>query len=277
MTFTAPLGELVALTVALVISGALSGLIAGLFGVGGGTILVTVLYQALVVLGFGGEVATHVAVATSVGIIVPTSIRSYLGHHARGADDTKLLRQWIVAVPLGALAGTFVARWLPGAALRGIFAGMCVVLAANLLIGTRGLRLGDDIPGEPIRGLVGGFNGFLSTLLGIGGGLVNNTFMTLYGRPMHQAVATSAGVGALVAFPGLIGHILNGLGTEGLPPFSAGYVNLLGVLVVMPTSWLLAPVGVRLAHALTRRQLEVGFGIFVLLIAIRFVASVVWG
>lgn len=277
MTFTAPLGELIALTLALIVSGALAGLIAGLFGVGGGTILVTVLYQSLTVLGFDGDIATHVAVATSVGIIVPTSIRSYLAHHARGADDTKLLKQWLIAVPLGALLGTVVARWLPGTALRAIFAAMCAVLAANLLIGTKGLRLGGDIPGEPVRGLVGGVNGFLSTLLGIGGGLVNNTFMTLYGRPMHQAVATSAGVGALVAFPGVLGHIVNGLGVDGLPPFSLGYVNFLGILVVLPTSWALAPVGVRLAHALTRRQLEQGFGWFVVVIAIRFAVSVVWG
>lgn len=277
MTFTAPLGELIALTLALIVSGALAGLIAGLFGVGGGTILVTVLYQSLTVLGFDGDVATHVAVATSVGIIVPTSIRSYFAHHARGADDTALLRQWLIAVPLGALLGTVVARWLPGTALRAIFAVMCAVLAANLLVGTKGLRLGEDIPGEPVRGLVGGVNGFLSTLLGIGGGLVNNTFMTLYGRPMHQAVATSAGVGALVAFPGVLGHIVNGLGASGLPPFSLGYVNFLGVLVVLPTSWALAPVGVRLAHALSRRQLEQGFGWFVVVIAIRFAVSVVWG
>jgi uncharacterized membrane protein YfcA len=134
-------------------------------------------------------------------------------------------------------------------------------------------RIGDEVPGGPVRALVGAVIGFLSTLMGVGGGVLSNTFMTLYGRPIHQAVATSSGVGVLIAIPGAFGYVLAGLGDPLLPPLSLGYVNLIGVALVIPLSMLFAPLGVRLAHAATKRQLEVGFGIFMLAVSSRFA----WG
>jgi uncharacterized membrane protein YfcA len=113
--------------------------------------------------------------------------------------------------------------------------------------------------------------------MGIGGGILNNTFMTLFGRTMHQAVATSSGVGVLVSVPAIVGYMWAGWGNPALPPFSAGFVNLLALALLIPVSVMTAPLGVRLAHNLSRRQLEIGFGLFLLAVAVRFILSLVEG
>lgn len=137
-------------------------------------------------------------------------------------------------------------------------------------------RLGTDIPGNPVRALCGALIGFLSALMGIGGGVMNNTFMTLFGRPIHQAVATSSGTGILISVPGVIGMIVAGWSVENLPMFSFGYVNLLGVALVIPVTIFFAPIGAKIAHALPKRTLEVSFGVFMLIVAARF-AYALWG
>ncbi|NBN78118.1 TSUP family transporter [Microvirga tunisiensis] len=262
--------EILGLVVALLAAGAIAGLLAGLFGIGGGAVLVPVLYQFLVLLEVDESVRMHVAVATSLGIIVPTSVRSYLGHRARGAVDEALLKSWLVPLPLGVVLASLVAAHVSGDGLKGIFAGIALLVSLRMFFNRDSWRLGTDIPGFPIRPLCGVVIGFLATLMGIGGGVMNNTFMTLYGRPIHQAVATSAGVGALISVPGVLGMMWAGWNAPGLPAFSLGYVNLLGVLLIMPITTLTAPIGVRLAHAWPKRRLELGFGIFLLIVAIRF-------
>jgi uncharacterized membrane protein YfcA len=262
-----------ALAAATVVAGAASGLLAGLFGIGGGAVIVPVLYQALTFLGIDESVRMHVSVGTSIGVIVPTSIRSFLAHRQRGAVDIALLRSWLVPVPLGAALAAIVAAAISGAGLRAIFAVLSVVFGLRLIFAKETWRIGGKLPGEPVRGLVGVVIGFVSTLMGIGGGILNNTFMTLFGRTMHQAVATSAGVGVLVSVPAIVGYVLAGWGNPALPAFSAGYVNLLALALLIPVSVLTAPIGVRLAHRLSRRQLEIGFGLFLLAVAARFILS----
>jgi uncharacterized membrane protein YfcA len=262
-----------ALAAATVVAGAASGLLAGLFGIGGGAVIVPVLYQALTFLGIDESVRMHVSVGTSIGVIVPTSIRSFLAHRQRGAVDIALLRSWLVPVPLGAALAAIVAAAISGAGLRAIFAVLSVVFGLRLIFAKETWRIGGKLPGEPARGLVGVVIGFVSTLMGIGGGILNNTFMTLFGRTMHQAVATSAGVGVLVSVPAIVGYVLAGWGNPALPAFSAGYVNLLALALLIPVSVLTAPIGVRLAHRLSRRQLEIGFGLFLLAVAARFILS----
>lgn len=255
---------------ALVATGILTGLLAGAFGVGGGAVIVPVLYQFLVALKVDPALCMHIAVGTSLGIIIPTSIRSFLSHRKRGMVDMKLLRGWAVPVVLGVILGALIADMMSSTGLKATFAVLALLVGVRLVLGTSRARLGDDLPGEPARSLIGGAMGTLSTLMGIGGGTFGNTIMTLYGRPIHQAVATSSGLGVLISIPGAIGFIWSGWGVEGLPPLSLGFVNLLGVALVIPVSTLVAPLGVRLAHALKRRQLEMAFGIFLLIVAARF-------
>ncbi len=275
MDISASPGELAGLAAATIASGAVSGLLAGIFGIGGGAVIVPVLYQGLTFLGVDEAVRMHVSVGTSLAVIVPTAIRSFMAHRKHGVVDMDLLRGWIVAIPAGVVIASIVAASISGAELRGIFAAIAFVVALRLVFNRESWRLGDEIPGNPARAIIGFLIGFVSTLMGIGGGVFNNTFMTLFGRPMLQAVATSAGVGVLIAIPGVLGYIWAGWNEPALPPFSAGFVNLLGVLLVIPVSVIAAPVGVRIAHALSRRQLEVAFGLFLLFVAVRFALTLI--
>lgn len=273
MEITATPAELIALAAALVGAGAVSGFLAGLFGIGGGAVIVPVLYQFLTYLGIEEAIRMHLAVGTSLAIIVPTSIRSFMAHKARGAVDMDLLKSWLVPVPVGVVIASLVAAWISSGQLRVVFAIVAFLVGLRLLFNRAEWRLGEDVPGGPIRWGAGAGIGFFSTLMGIGGGVLNNTFMTVFGRPIHQAVATSAGTGILISIPGVIGYIWAGWGAPQLPPFSLGFVNILGVALVIPITVLIAPLGVRAAHALSRRKLEIGFGLFLILVAVRFVVS----
>jgi uncharacterized protein len=159
--------------------------------------------------------------------------------------------------------------------LRLIFACIAILVGVRLLLNRESWRIASDIPGQPWRSVVGVVIGFFSTLMGIGGGIFNNTFMTVYGRPMHQAVATSSGVGVLIAIPGTIGYVLAGWGHPDLPVASTGYVNWIAVALIIPIALIVTPYGVRIAHALSKRQLEIGFGLFMLFVAGRFFYSLV--
>jgi len=268
-----PVAEIALLALAQAASGAVAGFLAGLFGIGGGAIIVPVMYQFLGILGIDEAIRMHISVATSLGIILPTSIRALQAHKARGAVDMELLKSWVISMPAGVVAATIVATIVTGAQLRGIFAVFACLIGIRLIFNRENWRLGSDLPGGIIRAACGAFIGFLSTLMGVGGGVMATTFMTLYGRSMHQAIGTSAGTGALIAVPGVIGYAWAGWGVPGLPPLSVGYVNLIGVLLVFPISVYVAPLGVRVAHVMDKRQLEVTFGIFMQLVALRFLLS----
>jgi len=273
MDLTTSIGDLILLAAGLAAAGAVAGVLAGLFGIGGGAILVPILYQFLAMLGVDEAVRMHISVGTSLGIIVPTSIRSFLSHRERGAVDMELLKSWIVPVPLGVVLGSMVAAYVSADGMKAIFAFIAVAVGLRLLLDKGGWRLGDDIPGNPARSVIGVVIGLFSTLMGIGGGVLNNTFMTLYGRPIHQAVATSSGTGVLISIPGIIGFMWAGWGAANLPPFSVGYVNFLGILLVIPITILVAPLGVRLAHSMSSKTLQLAFGIFLLIVAARFFAG----
>jgi len=220
-------------------------------------------------------VRMHLSVGTSLAIIVPTSIRSFMAHKKRGAVDLELLRSWVFAVPLGVVAASLIAAYVSSGGLRAIFAVIAILVGLRMLFNRVTWRLGTDLPPNPVRAGVGGVIGLLSALMGIGGGVLNNTFMTVYGRPVHQAVATSSGVGVLISVPGLFGYLWAGWGAAGLPPFSTGYINWVAVALIIPITLLVAPLGVQLAHALDKRQLEMGFGIFLMLVAARFIYSLI--
>jgi uncharacterized protein len=268
-----PAGELIWFAAALAGAGAVAGFLAGLFGIGGGAILVPVFYQLFGLLHIDDAVRMHLSVGTSLAIIVPTSIRSFMAHRKRGAVDQQLLGSWILPVPLGVVSASVVAASVSSAGLRAIFALIAILVGLRMLLNRQHWRLGSILPGNPVRAIVGWLIGLLSGLMGIGGGVLNNTFMTLYGRPVHQAVATSAGVGVLIAIPGLFGYIWAGWGADGLPQFSTGYINWAVVALIIPITLLIAPLGVRFAHALDKRQLEIGFGCFMLSVAARFFYS----
>lgn len=265
-TFWAP----IALT--LLAASAVGGLLAGLFGVGGGAIFVPVLYHTFVLLGVDPAVAMHLSIGSSLAIIVPTALRSLAAHARRGAVDMRLLKEWTAAVPLGVVAGTAIAAAASAGELKAIFAAIAFLLSIRMIVGRLPV-IAAELPGLLGRSVAGAAIGILSALMGIGGGVLNNTFMTAYGRTMHQAVATSAGVGVLIAIPGIISFAVAGWGDPRLPAFSLGYVSLAATAVVAPVSMLLAPAGAALAHRMSKRQLEIGFGLFLMTVALQFVLS----
>ena len=269
-----PFVDLLPFVLALLAGGAVAGILAGMFGIGGGAILVPIFFHVFGLLGVPEDVRMQLALGTSLAIIVPTSIRSFMAHRQRGAVDTDLLKGWIVAIPLGTLIATVIAAKASSTELQLIFAVIALVLAFRMIFNRASWKLGDELPGNPLKFLVGTAIGLLSGLMGIGGGILNNTFMTLYGRSIHQGVATSSGVGVLISLPGLIGYVWGGWGVAGLPPFSTGYINWLAVLLLIPVTLYLAPIGARFAHSLSKRQLEAGFGIFLIVISAQFFLSV---
>ena len=273
MLTTVGFGGIGLMTLGMALAGSVAGVLAGLFGIGGGAVLVPILVEFLGFLGVPESVRTHMAVGTSLAIIVPTSFRSYRAHAARGAPDKELLKSWAIWVPVGVLlAGVFVAG-VSGAVLRLIFAVVAILIAIKMLFNRESWSVADDLPKQPWRSGAGFGIGFISTFMGIGGGNLNNVFMTSFGRGIHQAVATSAGLGILIAIPGVVTYIVIGLGNPDLPPLSVGYVNLIALVAIMPLTMLCAPLGVRLAHGLSKRQMEILFGVFLLLVAARFITS----
>ncbi|MCV0396628.1 MAG: sulfite exporter TauE/SafE family protein [Rhizobiaceae bacterium] len=274
MDWTAlPIEEIAAFAAGVAVAGVISGLLAGIFGIGGGAILVPVFYQVLGLLGVDESVRMHLAVGSSLAIIIPTSLRSFQAHHARGVVDMDLLKSFLIPVPLGVVLASLVAALISSEGLRGVFAAIALVVGLRLVFNREHWRIGTDIPGFPVRPVIGLLIGFFSTLMGIGGGVLNNTFMALFGRPMHQAVATSSGVGVLIAIPGTIGYILAGWGHPDLPIASTGYVNWIAVALIIPIAIVVTPWGVRISHALKKRQLEIGFGLFCLFVSGRFALS----
>jgi uncharacterized membrane protein YfcA len=269
-----PVGDLAFLAVSLVVAGAFTGILAGLFGVGGGAVIVPVLYEIFRVIGVPEDVRMPLCVGTSLAIIIPTSIRSFNAHRAKGLVDLDILKIWAVPVVLGVVAGSFIARFAPPDLFKIVFVVVAVASALRLLFASDRWQLGTEIPGKVLMSVYGAVIGVLSALMGIGGGQLSSLFMTFYGRPIHQAIATSSGLGVLISIPGALGFIYAGWPKMAvLPPLSLGYVSLIGFILFIPTSIWTAPIGARLAHRLSKRRLEVTFGIFLLVVAGRFIWS----
>jgi uncharacterized membrane protein YfcA len=268
-----PAGDLALLVGTLLAAGLVTGLLAGMLGIGGGGILVPVLYELFGTLGVDEGIRMHLSVGTSLAVIIPTSLRSFASHKARGAVDMDLLKSMALPVIAGVCLGAALARYSNDAVLKLIWVLSATLMGVRLYFGRRGWQLGDEIPGNPLRALYGVFVGLVSVLMSIGGGVFVTTMMALYGRPMQNAVATSSGFGPIIAIPGALGFVWAGWGAAGLPPGSLGYVSLLGALAIIPTSVLAAPLGVRIAHGISRRHLELAFATFLMLVAVRFVLS----
>jgi uncharacterized protein len=277
--------ELLQLALLLVALGALSGFLAGVFGVGGGAILVPVFYECFRLAGVPLEVRMPLCVGTSLAIIIPTSIRSYRAHHARGAVNMEVLRAWWLPVLVGVVAGSVIARYAPERLFKIVFVMVAWFAAARLLSARETWKFGDDLPRGPLMRVYGFLVGLFATLMGVGGGLFANLVMTFYGRPIHQGVATSSALAVLVSIPGALGYVYAGWPVAPhYPdvlalqfPFAIGYVSLIGAVLVMPTSLLTAPLGVRAAHAMSKKTLERAYGSYLFIVGARFVISLLYG
>lgn len=260
--------ELIWFALGLIIAGLAAGFVGGLFGIGGGIVIVPALYFVFTALGVDETVRMHVAVGTSLSTIIATSWRSLSAHTKAGAVDFTVLRSWTPWISLGALLGAAAAGFANTEALLVIFGGGLLLIAAQMGLANPNWRAFRELPRGIARALIAGALGLLSAMMGIGGGAIGVTVMTLCGRPIHQAVATASGFGAAIAIPAAIGYAIVGWGDAGLPPWSLGFVNIAGFVFLALLTMITAPIGARLAHKLPQLTLKRAFAVVLAIIAL---------
>ncbi|MTH99789.1 sulfite exporter TauE/SafE family protein [Roseibium sp. RKSG952] len=262
------------LALALVATGVVAGIVAGLLGVGGGIVIVPVLYYMFTALKIDPSVLMHVAVGTSLATILATGTSSARAHWKRGSVDMDLLKTWWWAIAIGVIAGASLAGNLSSGALTAVFAVVALVVAANMLFRKEGAALAQKLPGSPFKEIIGALIGGISVMMGIGGGTLGVPALTLFNYPIREAVGTSAAIGLIIAVPGTFLSVYFGWGAAGLPPFSLGYVNLIGFLLIIPASTLSAPLGARIAHTIDPSKLKLVFALFLGITGVRMLYGV---
>jgi uncharacterized membrane protein YfcA len=272
--FGIPVGEL-AMLAALIVAGALvTGLLAGLFGVGGGGVIVPVLYEIFRVMQVPDEVRMQLCVGTSLAIIIPTSIRSFRAHRLKRDLPVEILRIWALPVTIGVILGGVIAAVAPGSIFKVAFVVIALTIGAKFLFGKESWKLGDRLPGPFLMNVYGLIIGLYSALMGVGGGSVSNAILVFYGQTIHVAVGIASGIGVLISIIGTISFMIAGWPHQAMMPvLSIGFVSLIGFALMAPITAFAAPFGARLAHALPKRKLEIAFGVFLWFVALRFIVS----
>jgi uncharacterized membrane protein YfcA len=268
------LSEIAWLALAIVVGGVITGLLAGLFGIGGGAVIVPVLYEVFTALDVPEAVRMQLCIGTSIAIILPTTVRSYLAHRVKGLVIPQVIGLWAPPAIIGVICGSLIAAFAPPAVFKIAFVLIAAFIAVKFLFAGDRWNLGSGLPGAVPMTFYGFGIGLAGSLMGVSGGSLSNIVLTLYGKSIHQAVATSSGLGVPITIVGTIGYIVAGLHDRALlPPLSLGFVSLIGVAVMAPVSSLVAPYGARLAHRMSRRTLEVAFSLFLLAVSARFLVS----
>lgn len=260
------LATLLPLVVLLMAIGAFAGVLAGLLGVGGGIVLVPAFYYTFAGLGYETGELMQVCLATSLATIIVTSARSVASHHKKGAVRWDILKSWAPGIVLGAIVGVLVAAGLRSTTLQAIFGTLAFAIGLYMLFGNAAWRLADEMPAGPLRYILSPLVGFLSVLMGIGGGSFGVPIMTLHGVAIHRAVATAAGFGFIIAVPSVIAFLF--VDVANAPPMTVGAVNVPAFLLVIAMTLVTAPLGAKLAHALDPKPLKRVFGVFLTLVAL---------
>lgn len=271
-----PIGELAWLVLLILAGGFVTGILAGLFGIGGGGIIVPVLYEVFGVLQVPDALRMQLCIGTSLAIIVPTTVRSYMGHKKKGAVIPDVVRIWTAPAIAGVVIGSVTAAYAPGAVFKIAFVVFTAFISTKMLFAGDRWNISDRLPGRRLLAVYGLITGLASSLVGVSGGAVSNAVLTMYGQPMQRAVATSAGIGVPITIVGAIGYAIAGWPyIQQLPPLSLGFVSVIGFVLMAPVSSYTTAYGVRLAHWLPRRKLEIAFGLFLMLVSLRFLATLI--
>lgn len=254
--------DLLVLLCLMILTGSFAGFMAGLLGVGGGIVIVPTLFRLLELVDMDPGLRMHLAVGTSLATLIPTSLRSVGSHRRKGAVDEQLLRDWRIPLIVGVLLGSALAGFVTRRSLVTVFAVVATIVSLHMAFGRESWRIGERVPGGWAGRGMATVLGVLSALMGIGGGTLGVPLLTLFGYPIHRAVGTGAGLGLMVGIPGAIGFVISGWGIDGRPPWSLGYVNIIGFLAIVPMTILTAPLGARAAHAMSRVMLRRAFALF---------------
>lgn len=261
----------------LMVTGVASGIAAGLLGIGGGAIIVPALSTALLWLGYDGDVVQHVAVGTSLAIIIPTGFMSARAHYKRGSLDVRVLKLWAPFIVAGTFIGGLMAGLFSGDVLRVVFAVMAFLIAANIVFAFQTKLMGHLHGSSLTHRISASVVGYISSLMGIGGGSLTVPTLVAFGATMHSAVGTSAAVGVAIAISGTLGFAISGWGAVGLPPLSLGYINLVALVLVAVLAALFAPMGAALAHKLDQKTLKYVFAAFLVVVGLNMLWKVLFG
>lgn len=261
----------------LLATGVISGVAAGLLGIGGGAIIVPALATALSVMGFDSDVVQHVAVGTSLAIIIPTGVASARAHARRGAVDGEVLKLWAPFIVAATLIGGLMAGLFSGDVLRIVFGVMALFIAANILLPFQERLMGHLGGSKLAHRIAASVVGYISALMGVGGGSLSVPTLHAFGATMHRAVGTGAAIGVFIAISGTLGFIISGWSAEGLPPLSLGYINLPALVLIGVAAALCAPFGAAIAHKLQQRTLKLAFAAFLTFAGLNMLWKVVAG
>ena len=264
------LGEIMNLLAVLAIAASVAGFMAGLLGVGGGIIMVPALYYAFTVLGFDITTRMHLSVGTSLAIIIPTSIISTKTHMEYNAVDFELVKSFSIFILFGVVAGTFLAVNLKTPALVLFFSIFAFMVGLFFIFLREKLVDNPKKISNVVKNLSGIVIGFISVPLGIGGGSLMVPFMRTFGYDIRKSIGTAAAVGFLIAVSGTITMITGGKIIDNVnTPFSFGYINLIGFLVFVPVTMVMARIGAKAVHKINKKILSKIFGTFLLVVSIR--------
>jgi len=264
------INEIFYLLSVLAIAAAVAGFMAGLLGVGGGIIMVPALYYAFTVLDFDIVTRMHLAVGTSLAIIIPTSIISTLTHREHDAVDFKMVKSFGIFILIGVFFGTFLAVNLKTPALVLFFSIFAFMVGLFFIFLREKLVDNPKQISNLIKNISGVLIGFISIPLGIGGGSLMVPFMRTFGYDIRKSIGTAAAVGFLIAVAGTITMITGGKIIDNVKtPFSLGYINLLGFIVFVPVTMIMARLGAKAVYKIDKKMLSKIFGIFLILVSIR--------
>jgi uncharacterized membrane protein YfcA len=264
------LGEIINLLLVLAIAAAVAGFMAGLLGVGGGIIMVPALYYAFTVLDFDIVTRMHLSVGTSLAIIIPTSIISTKTHMEYDAVDFKMVKSFGIFILLGVIAGTFLAVNLKTPMLVLFFSIFAFMVGLFFIFLREKLVENPKKISDLIKNVSGVLIGFISVPLGIGGGSLMVPFMRTFGYDIRKSIGTAAAVGFLIAISGTITMIMGGKIIDNVKtPFSIGYINLLGFLVFVPVTMIMARIGAKAVYKIDKKLLSKIFGTFLIIVSIR--------
>ena len=260
------------LIIIFLVTGIISGFMAGLLGVGGGIIIVPISYFVLLYLGYSSDYAMHIAIASSLGVICFTSISSIRSHIKLRNVNFSILRKWSPGIVLGSILGSYGASLISGQVLVNIFILLAFLIALNMAFQKNPIIISKDMPKFKLVNLVISFLiGFMSVLIGIGGGSFSVPTLTMFSKKIYEAVGTSAALGFFIAFPGAIILMLSGSDIDNLPPFSIGYLNIAIVLLISSTSIFTANFGARVSVNVNKVTLRRIFSIFLLFTCISLI------
>lgn len=268
--------ELLVYFIGLLITGVIGGLIAGLFGVGGGIVIVPILFWIFTSLNFPNEILMHMAIGSSLATIIPTSVSSARAHYQRGSIEIDIIKKWAPGIFLGAIIGGLSGKYFSVNELKYLFASIAFLVALNMFF-KEPLRLGNNFPKSRLLNIImSSLIGLVSSLMGVGAGTLGVPALVALSVPIHKAIGTAAALGLFIAVPATLGLAFSGFNIPNRPPMSIGYVNLIAFFIMFPLTVFFAPVGVKLAHRINQRALKSIFGVFLIITSIKMLSSIIF-